>query len=134
MDDYIPKVNRDDVLRIIRREFQPNNQDLVLEILGGYGSEEWQRRGGMDRVLLAILKLSRGDVNRLQELVKTACNDYRDVLAPAEYPRFWALGLVATKKMSCEEKKRLIENDWKQYQEWLNSEKRFGRDGTDEKL
>lgn len=120
MNDYIPKVDRDDVLRIIRREFQQNNVDQILRILDNYGSKEWQRRGGTDRVLLAILKLSNGDADRLGDLVKTACNDYRDVIAPAEYPRFWAIGLVAADKMNGEEKKRLIEDDWQQYQEWLN--------------
>jgi hypothetical protein len=73
-------------------------------------------------VLLAILKLSGGDVDRLRELVKTACNDFRDVIAPAEYPRMWAIGLVAAEKMNCEAKKRLIEDDWTEYQEWLNRE------------
>lgn len=120
MNDHIPKVNRDDVLRIIRREFQQHDVDRILGILDNYGSEEWQRRGGTDRVLLAILKLSSGDVDRLRDLVKTACNDFRDVIAPAEYPRFWAIGLVAADKMDYEEKKRLIEDDWQQYQEWLN--------------
>jgi hypothetical protein len=122
MNDHIPNVNRDDVLRLIRREFQPHERDLVLGILDGYGAEEWQRRGGTDRVLLAILKLSDGDVNRLRELKRTASIDFRDVLAPAEYPGFWAIGFVGVAKLSCEEKKRLIEDDWKQYQDWLNRE------------
>jgi hypothetical protein len=120
MNDYIPKVNRDDVLRMIRREFQPHDKDLVLGMLDSYGAEEWQRRSGTARVQLAILKLSGGDVNRLRELVKKACIDFRDVVAPAEYPGFWAIGLVAAAKMNCEEKTRLIEDDWRQYQEWLN--------------
>jgi hypothetical protein len=120
MSEHIPKVNRDDVRRIILREFQSHGVDPILGILDGYGAEEWQQ--GKERVQLAILKVSGGDIDRLRELVDTACYDFRDVVAPAEYPRFWAIGLVAAEKMSDEEKKRLIEDDWRQYQEWLNRE------------
>jgi hypothetical protein len=39
-----------------------------------------------ERVQLAILKLSEGDIGRLQRYVEVAKADYRDVLAWAEYP------------------------------------------------
>ena len=39
-----------------------------------------------ERVRLAVLMLSRGDVDRLRELMEKANQDYREVLVDAEYP------------------------------------------------
>jgi hypothetical protein len=118
--DYLPKVTRDDVLRVIRRDFRGNKPELILGILDGYGSEEWQPE--KDRVQLAILKLSHGDVERIRELVDTARSDFRDVIAPAEYPGFSEVGFVGVEKMSRDEVARLKADDWRQYQEWLSKE------------
>lgn len=41
---------------------------------------------GRERVQVAILKVSVGDVNRLMTAVAAAKRDYRDVLWWAEYP------------------------------------------------
>jgi hypothetical protein len=41
MSEHIPKVFRDDVRRIIRREFRSHDVEPILGILDGYGSEEW---------------------------------------------------------------------------------------------
>ena len=60
-NEYVPKVTREDVSRVIRREFPGNKPELILGILDGYGSEEWQPEKA--RVQLAILKLSHGDVD-----------------------------------------------------------------------
>jgi len=48
-----------------------------------------------DRLALAILRLSRGKVARVEELVEAARRDYRDVLAWASKPtRRYVVGLV----------------------------------------
>ena len=52
---YVPVVTRDDVLRIVRRDFAATKVPVVLVALDGYGN------GEPHRVHLAILKLSDGD-------------------------------------------------------------------------
>ena len=49
---------------------------------------------------LAILKLSRGDIGQVRRYVRVAKVDFRDVIAPAEYPRFWEVGFVGVERMS----------------------------------
>jgi hypothetical protein len=69
-----------------------------------------------ERVQLAILKLSGGDVEKLREQVRIAKEDYRDVLAYAEYP----LEMESdTEKMSPGKVEKIRRKDRKQYLEWL---------------
>lgn len=85
-------------------------------MLDEYGTEDWHRE--RDRVRLAVLKLAAGDMERLRYQVEGAKMDYRDVLGPAEYPGYgkrW----FHIEKLSPEERQRIIEADWKQYQDWL---------------
>ncbi len=89
-----------------------------MEILQEYGKQEWNKPG--PRVRLAILKLANGDLSQLKEHTKVAIQDFRDVLAMAEYPRW-------TKEIGFDRKARkveraVIDDDWRQYCEWLERE------------
>jgi hypothetical protein len=111
----VPRVSREDVLRIVRREFPPDERRAALELLDEYGSDY----GCRERVQLAILKLSRGDIEQVRRYVRVAQVDFRDVIAPAEYPRFWEVGFVGVEEMSAAEVRRLKRDDSRQYQAWL---------------
>ena len=51
--------------------------------------DEYQSDGASPtRVQLAVLKLAAGRLDELRREIETARRDYRDVLAPAEYPRY----------------------------------------------
>ena len=113
-----PNVAREDVLRVIRRDFPHDTEADVLAILEQYGTLDWQRE--QERVHLAILKLADGDLSALRQHTDTACSDYRDVIAPAEYPAYCKHGW--TKQFARGERAKTYESDWKQYQEWLNRE------------
>ena len=91
---------------------------MILRILDEYGTREYH--GEKDRVHLAILKLSEGDVARLQRNVEAATIDFRDVIAPAEYPEFCKVGFVGVSRMTKEEINDLRKSDWEQYEKWLN--------------
>jgi len=119
MFDPVPQVNRRDVLRIVRRDFPVAKQRQVLDLLDGYG----KRQGDAEphRVHLAILKLSGGSIDKLRKNVELARGDYRDVLAPAEYPKFWELGFVGVEDLTPKERRQLQEDDWRQYQAWLEA-------------
>ncbi|MDQ3820189.1 MAG: hypothetical protein M3362_21265 [Acidobacteriota bacterium] len=112
----IPKVSSADVERVVRRDFSADRVAEVLAILSEYGTENWQREA--DRVRLAALKLAGGSVELLRLHIKTAKSDYRDVIAPAEYPNYGER-MFRVREFPADEKQRIFDEDWKQYQEWL---------------
>ena len=114
----VPQVSRNDVIRVAHRDFHRGDADMALKLLDEYGTQDWERE--IHRAHLAILKLSHGDVDELRKQVATAKEDYRDVLGPAEYPGFHRIGFVGVDRLSQEQATKLIEDDWKQYQSWLN--------------
>lgn len=108
-----PNVTRDDVLRVIRRDFsEPESEVLAILDLN---SVKWGLE--RDRVQLAILKLAAGDFEAMKLHIDTACCDYRDVLVSAEYPAFakhgWNIPLKRKEEAS------IYKQDWDQYQHWL---------------
>lgn len=115
--DYIPQVSRDDVVRVVRRDIPAAQQADVLNVLSEYGNQEWHV--DRDRVHLACLKNSDGCIDNLRTQVEMASQDYRDVLAEAEYPRFFSKGFVGVGRMSPDEIEKLQRDDWQEYQSWL---------------
>lgn len=94
--------------------FPNENLQQVLSILNLYGLEEHE--GEVERVQIAILKLSENDLQQLKEAVQEAKRDYRNVLAWAEFPDEL---LASTWEMN--NKVNDIRNkDKKQYLDWLN--------------
>jgi hypothetical protein len=116
MRQPVPNVAPADVERIVRRDF-PEQVEHVMEILRDYGAEDSQRE--VDRVRLAILKLANGDLQKLRQQLNVAKCDYRDVLAPAEYPGYLraapALSLPANADQN-----GIVSSDWEQYDVWFS--------------
>ena len=111
----VPKVSEDDIRRVIRRDFPDVDAATVQAVLDEYGTEAWE--GECARVQLAALKLAHGDLVELRRQIAVAKLDYRDVLAPAEYPaatRSWSMS-----GMSDRERQRIHDIDWQQYERWL---------------
>src|SRR5437867_1987575 len=75
---------RDEVVAVVQQIFPETSYSRVLELLGTYGVESYERE--RERVQLAILKLSEGNEEKLREFVAIAKRDYRDVLFWAENP------------------------------------------------
>ncbi len=91
----------------------------ALTLLDSCGAELSER--GRARIQLAILKLSKGDLEKLRHYVEVAELDYRDVLAWAEYPEQMDTG--ASRFNSQPEVIREIEErDRKQYLDWLQGD------------
>ncbi len=80
-----------------------------------YGRESHEREAA--RVHLAILKLSNGDLLKLDKMVDLACRDYRDVLAMAESPAYMKLepGIDPNSPAA----QAAIKSDRLQYETWL---------------
>jgi len=72
-------LTRDDVLAAVQNVFHASDPATILAILDQYGTESYERE--RERVQLAIVELSAGSEEKLQELVRAAKIDYRDILA-----------------------------------------------------
>jgi hypothetical protein len=111
MIDY----NRDLVIAKARQCFPNEDPGKIMDILDLYGKEFYARE--RERVQIAILKLSGGDLENLREYVEMAKSDFRDVLASAEYPE--EMRRDTWKMSDKEEVKRIRERDLQQYIDWL---------------
>ena len=110
-----------DILGQVLSNLFPNQLEgkRVEKVLERYGTENYHRESA--RVRLAILKLAGTDLERIEHYVEQASMDYRDVLAMAEYP-----GQIrqpySLKDKDSERYAQIIEEDRKQYEEWLNDQ------------
>ena len=104
----VPHVTSIDVERIVERDFK-YEFTTVMALLNELGTA---------RVQLAALKLANGSVEKLRSNIESAKRDYRDVLAFAEYPEYCKKGFRAS-ELPADERTRIIESDWRQYEGWL---------------
>ena len=74
-------MNEEDIIylnELIRKNFSSYPIKRIQEILEDYGRELSEKE--ITKVRIAIIQLSRYDINRLKELVAVAKNDYKKVL------------------------------------------------------
>jgi hypothetical protein len=109
----VPKVSRDDVLRIIARDYPPEHHADILRDLDLLENPE------IPRVQLAVLKLVNGRLAELQNHIGMAHTDYRDVLMWAEYPADAKVGWSEAPGAHQD----AYRADREQYQTWLRREK-----------
>ena len=117
-DQPVARVSRDDVARVVRRDFAAAEYETVLGVLEEYGNDAERDRDNA-RVHMAVLKLANGNLSELRKHIEIARQDYRDVLSAAEYPaatRRWS----ELDKLSNAERQKIYDSDWEQYQRWLN--------------
>lgn len=93
---------------------EPEQRATAEAELGRYGMGDYEKE--VERVQLAILKLSGSDLERLRANVRAAKGDYRDVLAWAEYP-----GQIRANswRLPEPEREQLRQADLAQYAAWL---------------
>lgn len=109
--------NEDLVLVKIKQCFPNQELEAVMAILALYGKESYERE--TQRVQVAVLKLSDGNLEKLRENIEAAKDDYRDILASAEYHE--QMSRDTWKMSDKEEVKRIQETDRLQYLNWLNT-------------
>ena len=85
----------------------PDNLESAMALLVAAGTSP--------RIQLAVLKLSEGDLDRLAHYAEVAQQDFRDVLAWAEYPGAMRRGPGLPPKEAAQIRQR----DRAQYEEWL---------------
>ena len=108
-----PNVDRKDVRRVIARDF-PGHADEVLRLLRTVSCPLI----GADRLHIALLKLADGSLESLQKNIAVPA-DSRDVVSLAEYPAYHRKSQTAMDKLSDSELKKIFEDDWRQYCDWL---------------
>lgn len=102
-------------------QYWPGDVDHMMAILDRFGDSSTVK-SGRARVQLAVLKLANGSLQALKDYVDLAIQDYRDVLASAEYPRQIIASHLATKDLSPLQQKELETIrilDREQYLTWL---------------
>jgi hypothetical protein len=109
--------SRSDVLRVAARDFPGDQTFEALRVLGGCGTGE--NEGVRDRVHAAVLKLAGGDIEQLRQLTEIAKADPRDVVGPAEYPRY--LNARNLSGLSASEQQAIVDADWAEYHAWLSA-------------
>jgi hypothetical protein len=71
------------VLTHATKIFPPEEIETAMTVLDTYGTAAYELE--RERVQLAILKLSAGQIDQLRHYTQAAKTDYRDVLYWAEY-------------------------------------------------
>lgn len=115
MEQKIPNISDSDIKRIVRRDFPKLKFTEIEDILKMYKSESER---GRNRVYASILKLSDSNIELVKEYVERANVDYRDVIALSEYPNYSEYAFEDD--LPVKKKKQLINDDWTQYEAWLN--------------
>jgi hypothetical protein len=114
----LPERTAEDVERIVKRDFPPEEYAKVMSILNEDGTESWQRTS--PRVQLAVLKMANGSMWALRTWAGVAKSGYRDVLNPAEYPSSQKMGHLRVQGLPKKERLRITDGDWRQYEDWFN--------------
>ena len=116
----IPDTEADWVEKKLRQLFAREQWPQVRQLLQEYGSEDWEREA--DRVRLALLKLSAGDVAKLRDWLATAKQDYRDVLVGGEFSEQMKLDSWNLDDEGRRELKAARKRDKQQYVNWLKAD------------
>ena len=107
MTEYTPTVTKEDIDRIIERDYSLDGKEQVWDILKLYGY------GEAFRIYAAALKEGKGNLEQLKKMIEFANRDYRDLLVAAEYP---------TQMNECfgPQAPETIRADKMQYYDWFN--------------
>lgn len=102
--------------KIIVRDYN-NDIDKVKNKLDSIKSDNIY---GKNRFSAAILKLSNGDINQIDNYIRICNNDYRDVVSKAEYPRISKFDFIDFDKIDSRQLKDYYLKDWTDYINWIN--------------
>jgi hypothetical protein len=98
--------------RLLRRECG----DRASEVKEKFLHVKSGTLGGKNRISTAILKLSNGDLDKIDYYSDLCNRDFKDVVARAEYPRYSTVALNETPRWK---KRQYYLADWKDYSNWL---------------
>lgn len=112
MGQYVPEVTDADVERIVRRDYAPELQAAIRDLIRSVEVRE------KPRVVMACLKNANGDFERLKGELANASGWWREIISEAEYPNY-TKKMFRIDRLSAVEQARIIEKDRDQYLAWL---------------
>lgn len=112
-DQPTPNITDKVLDRLIRREFPKNVQEVKkkLDLI------ESDSKKGKNRFSAAVLRLSGGDLSKIDTYVEMCNYDFRDVIMQAEYRR---ISQTAFDDTNINEEKEKYLGDWTDYLTWLS--------------
>ncbi|HEU5181453.1 MAG TPA: hypothetical protein VFW45_11715 [Candidatus Polarisedimenticolia bacterium] len=113
MEQFVPQVTREDIDRVLRRDFATEHHDELRALIEAIQVIE------KHRVILGCMKNAGGDVDKLKRNLGEATGYYREILLEAEYPNY-AKKWSRFDKLSEAERRKIVEKDKNQYLAWLN--------------
>jgi len=108
----VAKISNQLLDNLIERDFK-NNAALVSTKLNNIISDS---RAGKNRIAASILKLADKNFDALDELIKKANEDSRDIMLWTEYPRCAKLGFDDLGKKQI---KQIYLDDFLEFSNWL---------------
>ena len=112
-----PFFRREVVESKVRSSFPNENPADVFRLLDDDLPDVW----GLERLQLAILKLSNGDLNSLRAHIAAARRDFLQVIGSAEYPGALEIGLDRYVRLPNPEQEAIHQRDMRQYLRWLKT-------------
>lgn len=118
-----------DLTDVVRRKvcqlFPLEEQVVAIHLLEkecgrGLPFQESANPSDLERVRLAVLKLSEGKLAVLRQQIHLAKTDWRDVLLAAEQPEALKFGLVNYTKLTADKRDEIDARDRQQYDLWLH--------------
>lgn len=117
MNQPIPTIHSGDIERVVRRDFSTEEVPNVLATLAIYGTKAWHKEE--NRVRMAVLKIARGNLVQLRVWCDVANEDYRDVLAAAEYPAY--MKKIKPSEKNSTKIQTAIKKDAEEYRKWFTN-------------
>ena len=108
----VAKISNQLLDALIERDFK-SNAIIVKTKLNNINSES---QAGKNRIAAGILKLADKNFDALDELIKKANEDSRDIMMWAEYPRCAKIGFDEFDK---KQMKQIYLDDFIEYSNWL---------------
>ena len=115
-DQPIAKISDEELDFIISRDFI-SNINLVKQKLNKIRNDS---KSGKNRISASVLKLANKELDKIDEIIEKANEDFRDIICEAEYPRVYKYGFDEPNE---EQLKVDYLKDWKEYLEWKNNSK-----------
>jgi len=115
------------VIKKVRQLFPPDQQSEAISLLEkecGHNLpfSEGDSAQDLERVRLAVIKLTGGSLAELQRQIDIARVDWRDVLSAAEYPEASGMGFVQYSNLDERTRNEIKMRDRQQYVAWLGEE------------
>lgn len=110
----VAKISDSQLDILIEREF-PKHKEIVKTKLTQIKSDS---PNGKNRISASVLKLANKDLSYIDNLIRRANEDFRDIVSKAEYPRASSYDLGERNE---EENKSDYLNDWIEYYNWIDS-------------